>query len=79
VNAGAENAEEEDDCSQREKAANLAAAFVLEWSCDGGGRFLMIDDGGLCLVWGGLDTRVERESLRWGGERIAWRDGPLMR
>jgi hypothetical protein len=38
VDAGAEGAEEEDDCSQCEKAANLAAAFVLEWSCDSGGR-----------------------------------------
>jgi hypothetical protein len=38
VDAGAEDAEEEDKGGQRKKAANLAAAFVLEWSCDSGGR-----------------------------------------
>ena len=38
VNACSKEAEEEDDCRQHEKAASLAAAFVLEWSCDGGGR-----------------------------------------
>ena len=38
VNAGAEDAENEDDKGQKQQAANLSATFVLEWGCDGGGR-----------------------------------------
>jgi hypothetical protein len=39
MEAGAEEAEEEDSEGEEEEAADLAAAFVLEWSCDGVGRF----------------------------------------
>jgi hypothetical protein len=38
VNAGSKEAKEQDEGGQDQEAANLAAAFVLEWSCDGDGR-----------------------------------------
>jgi hypothetical protein len=38
VNACVKDAERYDGEGEQQEAANLAAAFVLEWSCDGDGR-----------------------------------------